>query len=182
MNDEVRRLSVRVEWQHLKRLRINADVIDPVDLRRRPTLAIIPQARDEHVGISFSGTCSTTRPVFLDDPERSSVRRHWSLYPTRWTHNRLTSLPSLSGADTRIKTVYRSVRSGFLFSLSPSRRWNPLRRPVSRASHCDRGSVIVDRGADRSVPILYCSRYTWALVFPRHPIAGRRESHVHKIR
>lgn len=76
MSGEVRRLPVRVEWQHLKRLKVSVDVIGPVDLRRRLALAIIPRARDEHVGTSFSGTRSTTRPVSLDDPERISARRH----------------------------------------------------------------------------------------------------------
>lgn len=69
-------MPVRVEWQHLKRIKVTVDVIGPVDLRQRPMLAIIPQARDEHVGTLFSGAWSTMRPVFLDDPERISARRH----------------------------------------------------------------------------------------------------------
>lgn len=102
MSGEVRRLPVRVEWQHLKRLKVSADVIGPVDLRRCPVLAIIPRTRDEHVGTSFSG-------AQLDDAAGVSRRSREDLRMSAliivphaiWAHNRPTSLPSLSGAEMR---------------------------------------------------------------------------------
>lgn len=118
------RLPVPIEWQHLKRLKVSADVIDPVDLRRSPAFAIIPRTRDERDSATPG---STTKALSLADPARISGRvgiEHCVPHDTE-SHNGPTSFPSLSGADTRIKTVHESRRSmpasSLRFSLPSSR-------------------------------------------------------------
>lgn len=121
--------------------------------------------------------------------------------PTRYgPYNGPTSLPSLSSADTRIKTVRGSSmgplrRSGFpaaSLSLSLSRgptRRDPARHRVPRAppplldplSHCNRGSA--DRGSRpcgrRTVAVYTVAvRYTRPARFPVIQSRPRRESRV----
>lgn len=84
------------------------------------------------------------------------------------------------GADTRIKTVRGSSRFVALIfsSLSPFPLLSArqiLLRPGPLIAIVDRG-IKARRGTRRYGTL--CTVYTNTLVFPRHPVAGRRESYV----